>query len=123
MSFIRVTLIPTTPNKPFLQMDVLDTDLVLSGGTFQPVQTAATVTITGVSVEYQFTPFDDLQAATAVTNQQTQELKVVYREPIDTAVDSDASAIEQPDPTGGVGVYGITLNETRITFAPVTVAE
>jgi hypothetical protein len=120
MAYIRLTLIPTTPKSQTLQMDVLDTNLVLSQGKFQPVQTAPTVTITGVPVEYAITPFDSLQQAQEVTNQQTQELKVVFREPVDTQTYPDTSAVEQPDPTGGVGVYGITLAETRITFAPVT---
>lgn len=121
-SYIRLTLIPTTPGQPFQQMDILSTNFVLSGGTFQPVQTAPTVTVTGVPVEYSVTPFDSLQQAQAMTNQQTQELKVVYREPVDVQTYPDTSVVEQPDPTGGVGVYGITLAETRITFAPVTVS-
>jgi hypothetical protein len=122
-SFIRLTLIPTTPSLPFLQMDILSTNLVLSQGQFQPVQTAPTVTVTGVPVEYSITPFDSLQQAQQVTNQQVQELKVVFREPVDAQTFPDTSAIEQPDPTGGAGVFGITLNETRITFAPVTVSK
>jgi len=103
-------------------MDVLDTDLVFSGGRFQPVQVAPTITVTGVPTEYSVTPFDNLQQAQAVTNQQLQEFKIVYRMPVDTATYLDAQAVIQPDPTNGMGVYGITLNETRITFAPVTIA-
>src|SRR5271156_6460408 len=122
MSYIRVTLLPTTPSEPFLQMDILSTDLVLSEGRFQPVQTAPTVTLMSAPVEYAFTPFDSLQEAQAVTVQETQEVKITYREPVDTEVYPDTSVIEQPDPTDGMGVYGITLNETRITFAPVTAA-
>jgi hypothetical protein len=122
MAYIRVSLIPTTPNSPVLEMDILDTNLVLSGGTFQPVQTAPTVTLVGVPVEHAFTPFDDLQEAQQVTNQQYQECKIVYRIPVDAQEYPDVPAIEVPDPTGGTGVYGITRNETRITFAPVTVA-
>ena len=53
---------------------------------------------------------------------ETQELKISYRAPVDVQVYPDTEAIEHPDPTDGMGVYGITLNETRITFAPVTVA-
>jgi len=105
-----------------LQVDVLNTNFVFSGGQFQPVQTAPTLTVVRAPVEYEFTPFDDLQQAQAVTQAETQELKVVYREPVSTQVYSDSSVVEAADPTGGVGVYGITLNETRITFAPVTVS-
>jgi hypothetical protein len=121
MSYIRVTLLPTTPSQPFLQMDILSTDLVLSEGRFQPVQVAPTVTLMSAPVEHEFTPFDSLQAAQAVTVSETQEVKISYREPVDTQVYTDTQAIEQPDPTDGIGVYGITLNETRITFAKVAV--
>lgn len=122
MSYIRVTLLPTVPNQPFLQMDILSTSLVLSEGRFQPVQTAPTITLMNAPVEFEFTPFDTLQQAQAVTVQETQEVKISYREPVDAQVYTDTSAIEQPDPTGGTGVYGITLNETRITFAKVVPA-
>lgn len=119
MSYIRVTLLPTLPSEPFLELDILSTNLVLSQGRFQPVQTAPSVTVVSAPIEYAFTPFDSLQEAQALTVSETQELKISYREPVDTQVYPDTEAIEQPDPTGGLGVYGITLNETRITFAPV----
>jgi hypothetical protein len=122
MAFIRLTLLPITPNQPELLMDVLDTDFVFSNGQFQPVQVAPTITLMGVPVSYAITPFDTLQQAVAVTNQQLQEVKIIYRQPVDTSEYSDTSALVEPDPTNGMGVYGITLNETRITFAPVTIA-
>jgi hypothetical protein len=117
MAFIRLYLVPFNDQQQVL--DVPDTALILSDGQFLPVQTAPSVTLVGVPVTEVFTPFDPTQIPQTVTNQQTQELRICWREPEEVSQYPDTDVIVVTDPTGGMCICGVTCLGPNISYAQV----
>lgn len=121
MSYIRLYLVPLTPSSAQQILDVDSTSLVLSGGKFQPVQTAPTVTTVPVAQSSTYVPFQNNAAAQSLVNNDSQEYKVFYREPVSTSSYPDTSLQTAVDPSGGLCVCGITCNGTDVMFAQVKI--
>lgn len=118
-NYVRLYLVPSGPNAAQQVIDVLDTDLVLSNGQFLPVQVAPTVSITQMPSTSEFTPFNASQLQQALSTSSVNEVRVCWREPVDTDDNPDAALIIEPDPTGGVCACGITCSGTDLSFVVV----
>jgi len=115
--FIRLYLVPFQDQQQII--DVPDNVLILSNGNFLPIQTAPSVTLVGALVTNTFVPFDASQLQETLVGQQTQELRVCWREPVSTQQYSDNGVIEVNDPTGGVCICGVTCLGPKITYVQV----
>jgi len=116
-SFIRLYLVPFNDQQQIL--DVSSMALILSDGQFVPVQTAPSVTLVGIPVTEVFTPFDSSQLPQTLTNQQTQELRICWREPVDVSQYPDTDVITANDPSGGVCQCGVTCLGPNISYVQV----
>jgi hypothetical protein len=116
-NFIRLYLVPFNGQQQIL--DVPSDALILSNGQFVLVQTAPSVTLYGVPVSEVFTPFNSSQTPVQLTNQQTQELRICWREPVDVQQYPDAEVIVVNDPSGGTCVCGITCVGANLTYVQV----
>lgn len=117
MSYIRLYLVSTTPTSDQQILDVDSLDLVLSNGKFLPVQTAPSVTLVLTPIDFDYTAIDD--STLDLSNQQTQEIKVCWREPVDSEEYPSDTVVIEPDPTDGMCVCGITCQGTKIAYAQV----
>lgn len=117
MNYLRLYLVPFNGQQQVI--DVPDSVLILSNGQFVLVQTAPTVTLVGVPVTDTYTPFNAQQMQETLVIQQTQELRICWREPIPTQQYPDNNVIEANDPSGGTCVCGITCSGPEITYVQV----
>lgn len=120
VSYTRLYLVPTNGVQQVIDID--SSDLVLSNGTFVPVQVAPTVTLVGSSYSSQFTPFSYTPVPAGgldLSMAQQQELRVCWREPVGIDNYPNEAVITATDPSGGVCQCGITCNGTDIAFAQV----
>jgi hypothetical protein len=118
-SYIRLYLVPVNGVQQVIDVD--STDLVLSGGqNFLPVQTAPSVTIVGASFSSKFTPFGYAPMPTLDISQTwQQEIRVCWREPVDTDEYPNPNLIVATDPSGGQCVCLITCNGTNLSYVIV----
>jgi hypothetical protein len=115
--YIRLYLVPFDGVQQIL--DVPSDALVLSDGQFVPVQIAPSITLLGVPVEYNFTPFDQSQLSQVLTQSQVQELRVCWREPEDMQQYPDTDLITAVDPTGGQCICGVSCLGTQLSYVQV----
>ena len=118
-TYIRLYLVPTQPTATQQVIDVDSTLLVLSQGQFLPVQSAPTLTLVGTPTSSSFDPFTSAQLALTISTEQTQEIKVCWREPVGTDQFPNEDVITEVDPSGGTCVCGITCNGTDLAYVMV----
>lgn len=119
-TYTRLYLVPVGGVQQVIDVD--STDLVLSNGTFVPVQVAPTVTLVGASYSSKFTPFGYTpvpEGGLNLTQTQQQELRVCWREPVGTDDYPNEEVVVATDPSGGICVCGITCAGTNISYAVV----
>jgi hypothetical protein len=115
--FIRLYLVPFQGKQQII--DIPATALVLSQGQFVPVQVAPSITLIGATISETYTPFDAAQIQQILTSQQTQELRICWREPVESQQYSDNGVIEANDPSGGQCICGVTCSGTEIAYVQV----
>jgi hypothetical protein len=115
--YIRLYLVPFNGQQQIL--DVPSTSLILSNGQFVSVQVAPSVTLMGVPVQFNFTPFDQAQLSQVLEQAQTQELRICWREPEDIQQYPDTDVIMVTDPTGGQCLCGLTCSGTQLSYVQV----
>jgi hypothetical protein len=115
--FTRLYLVPFNNVQQII--DVPNTDLILSNGKYVPVQVAPTVTLMGAAITENFTPFNPSQSEQVITGQQTQDIRICWREPSDIQQYPDTDVIEATDPSNGSCICGITCSGTDLSFVKV----
>lgn len=118
-NYIRLYLVPGVDGTQQV-VDVPDNVTLLSNGNFMLAQNAPTLTVVGAPVTSNFTPFDPAQLQTTLTTQETQEIRICWREPSPTQTYPDTGVIEAQDPTDGVCLCGITCIGPQLSYVQVT---
>lgn len=115
MSILRLYMTPSKGNQ--LVLDVDADDLVLSGQEYVRPQVAQSITIVKPnSPNWSFQPFEQTTPID-LSNHQTEQVRVCWREPVDVA--ENPAPIAVVDPAGGACVCGITCSGTKIAYAKV----
>lgn len=115
MSILRLYMTPNQGNQ--LVLDVDADDLVLSGQEYVRPQLAQSITIVKPSSpNWSFQPFAQTTPVDLSTFQ-TEQVRVCWREPVDTA--ENPSPISIADPADGVCICGITCSGTKLAYAKV----
>jgi hypothetical protein len=122
MAFTRLYLLPpvATTNQPQQVIDVDSSMLLLSQGRYQPVATAPTVTLLGTPTDSVFTPSSvNNPAALNLSTVPQQEVRICWREPVDTENYPNEQLETATDPSGGICQCGITCDGTNLMFVTV----
>jgi hypothetical protein len=119
-TYTRLYLVPVSGVQQVIDVD--SSDLVLSNGTFVPVQVAPSVTLIGATYDSSFTPFSYTpvpEGGLNLSQAQQQELRVCWREPVGTDDYPNEQTVVAADPSGGICVCGITCNGQDLAYAVV----
>jgi hypothetical protein len=117
-SYVRLYLVPVAGQA----QQVIDVDselLIQSNGQFVYPQNAASVTLTQAPVDSTFEPFVSSATPVAFANSFSREVRVCWREPVDTEQYPNEEVITETDPSGGVCVCGITCDGVDLSYAVV----
>lgn len=115
--FTRLYLVPIQGKQQII--DVPSDVTILSEGKFVTPGVAPTVTLTRTASRSQFTAFTQDEVQSNLITQQTQEVKVCFREPSDLQQYPDGSVIEATDPSNGACLCGITCAGTNLAYVQV----
>jgi len=116
--FTRLYLVPVA-NQPQQVIDVDSSFLILSQGQYQPVATAPTVTLLGAATASTFVPSTVEAQSLDLSTAPTQEVRICWREPVDTENYPNEALETANDPSGGNCACGITCNGTDLSYVAV----
>jgi hypothetical protein len=118
MAFLRLYLVPQ--NNVQQVIDVDDSDLVLSDGQFVRVQLAKTITLVSANVESTYQPFAADASALTISNMQSQDVRICWKEPVGSDQFPSNEIVVAPDPSAGACICGITCQGTDLAYVTVS---
>lgn len=115
--YIRLYLVPINGVQQVIDVD--SSVLIRSNNQFVSPQVAASVDLIMAPVQTMLTPFADAATALMLTLTGYQNVRVCWREPVNSDDNPSNQIVTAPDPTGGQCVCGITCAGTQISYVPV----
>lgn len=117
-SYIRLYLVPQNGQQQVIDIDV--DSLVLSKNQFVPIYKADSVTLVRTPVDSTYQPFSADAQALTLSNAQTQDVRICWREPVGTDEFPDNEVVVVPDPTDGQCVCGVTCLGPQLSYVTVS---